>query len=481
MLLWADILLYACLVSAPLMYASVRPWAEIPLALISLAAFNLALAARPRALPALLRLPWVLLGAAMLPLILIQLVPFPPALVEKISPATFSFFSRYRPDGIASGMTLSVYPADTITGLVQYLTYAFVFLTVLVRLYPDGAPERKEEPSRLRKARYLQLGCLIGVLSLLFHSLYDFNLHITANGVYFVTLLALAAGAERFEGYDERFFRRTVNGIIVFGFGIALFAIVQMSGYNGRIYWVGIPAPSPVGPYYNSDHYAGFMELCVALAAAKAAAGILNTARVPRPDFARKFLWLATQEANDFLRFLFMAGVMAATIFMSTSRGGIMSFTLAMLTFFSIAVLVEWRTGKAGRAAVFLVTIGLLIAVLVVWLGPEPFLEKFHLLFADRHLDMEGPIGSRLTFYQQTLEVIRDFPSFGTGLRTFATHFSRYRAFDFTPHFLNYTHNDYLQLVSETGIGGAVFILVFLGLYVASLRRTARRLKGSGR
>jgi len=36
------------------------------------------------------------------------------------------------------------------------------------------------------------LGCLMGVLAILLHSLIDFNLHITANAVYFVALYALA-------------------------------------------------------------------------------------------------------------------------------------------------------------------------------------------------------------------------------------------------------------------------------------------------
>jgi hypothetical protein len=37
------------------------------------------------------------------------------------------------------------------------------------------------------------LGCLAGIASILIHSLTDFNLHITANAVLFVTLYALAA------------------------------------------------------------------------------------------------------------------------------------------------------------------------------------------------------------------------------------------------------------------------------------------------
>jgi O-antigen ligase len=40
--------------------------------------------------------------------------------------------------------------------------------------------------------RGVGLGCLMGILSILLHSLTDFNLHIPANAVYFVTLYGLA-------------------------------------------------------------------------------------------------------------------------------------------------------------------------------------------------------------------------------------------------------------------------------------------------
>jgi len=40
--------------------------------------------------------------------------------------------------------------------------------------------------------RGIVLGCLMGIVSIFLHSLTDFNLHIMANAVYFVTLFALA-------------------------------------------------------------------------------------------------------------------------------------------------------------------------------------------------------------------------------------------------------------------------------------------------
>ena len=45
--------------------------------------------------------------------------------------------------------------------------------------------------------RWIGLGCLLGVVAILFHSMTDFNLHIPANVVYFVTIYALALNTVR--------------------------------------------------------------------------------------------------------------------------------------------------------------------------------------------------------------------------------------------------------------------------------------------
>jgi hypothetical protein len=475
-----DVLLFGCLISAPLMYAAVDPWAQVLLALVSILVFNLAFVARPKALGRIVRSPLVWLGTGMLVVILCQLVHFPAEFIRKISPAAFAFYGRYFPGGIAANdrLTFSLYPSDTLDGLVQFLTYAFIFLTVLIRLQSsDAASEEPPHPVSLRKSCYLQLGCFMGVLSLLFHSLYDFNLHITANGMYFVTLLGLGAGAATAKDYDHEFFRRAVNVIIVFGFLVAVFAIIQKFSFNGRIYWIGMKAGSPVGPYYNYDHFAGFMELCSALAVSMVAASIFHTSFFHREGFVQKVLWFATAEANNTLRYLFMAVVMVSTIFVSTSRGGIMSFTLSMLIFFLILIWAAWRARKGRRISALIAVVCLLITVMVVWLGPEPFLKKFHFLSVQHVVKMEGPIGVRVMFYKGALDVAKDFPLTGTGFGTFGTNFMRYRTFDYTDEYLRYTHNDYLQLVTETGAAGAAFILFFLGLYGVYLGRVVRKLE----
>jgi O-antigen ligase len=482
LLTFAEGLLFLALIAAPLLYGSVHFLSLIFVAFLSVLTFNVMGMARPEALSRAFRTPWTLLGIVIGTVILAQLIPMPAEWIRMISPETYRFYQLYFPAGVQSGsyFTLSVCPGETVRGLIQFLTYGFFFLSVWMRLAPDPSTASDNiHPMSWRKSEFLKLGCLTGILAILFHSIYDFNLHIPANGIYFVMLLALGVGAAG-QNYDHAFFRRMVDFIVTFGFLIALFAILQKFSYNGRIFWFGMFAPYPVGPYYNADHYAGFMAMCSAVVVGKIVANVFHTSFAHCKGLAQKIFWFSTREANQALRSLLMCAVMVATIFMSASRGGIMSFALSQILFFSILLWMAGRQRKGKRWAGIVTAVILFVGVTVLWLGPEDFLKRFHMTSIEKIIKMESPDSIRIHFYRETIRVILDFPAVGTGLGTFGTNFTRYRFFDFPlaqTDFLRRTHNDYLELVSETGIAGTLFIIGFLMFYLRAVIRVVRKLE----
>jgi len=453
-----DFFLFTALIAATLMYGSVSFFSQILLAFFSLIIFSLILFTRSWALKPVLFSPLVLLGAGMLIFVMCQLIPLPLGFLKIFSPAAYGVYMNYFPIGMKPEgfFSLSVYPFDTMKGILQYLIYGLIFLSVRMRLLKGDEDKETTHPVSLKKSQYLKLGCLTGVLSLLFHSLYDFNLHITANGMLFVFLLALGVGTSP-NNYDNLFFRKSVNCIIFFGFLMALFALVQKLFFNGHIYWIGMPAPQPVGPFYNYDHFAGFMELCSAVAVGMVVASGLQSK-------------LSNQ-------YLLMAAVMIATIFFSSSRGGIMSFALSEIIFFFLIFKAVAQSSRAKSVFISIATVVSLSIILIIWLSPEDLLKRFHLLSFGNFLGMEGPINPRLLFYKDAMHVVHDFFVFGTGLNTFGTIFTQYRTFYYTGDFLRFAHNDYLQLISETGIGGIVFLFFFLGLFVSTTLRVKRDLR----
>ncbi len=372
----------------------------------------------------------------------------------------------------------SVYVWATVFDLIKFISYAFIFMTVLLCLSKDEGT-RSTSQTRRSMQSILRLGCLSGCLSIFFHSLYDFNSHIAANSLYFTVLLALACGpGSRGEEYNRAFFKRITDTIIWTGLGVAVFAIAQKFSYNGHIYWIGKAASDPVGPYYNYDHFAGFMELCTPLAIASAVAHVDRASISSRHSLVEKVLWFSTPEANQTLRYIFMAMIMAATVFMSTSRGGIMSFCLTQVIFFSVIIFHSIRRKKGQRLLFLGGTIIALITIFVLWLGPQEFLQRFELTSITKIIKMEGPDADRLKFYRDTITMIKQHPVLGTGLGTFGSAFAQYRQFNYTMDYLKYTHDDYLQLMAEMGaVFGGLIIVFYLFFFVREYVLCIRQLE----
>ncbi len=434
------------LVAAPLAYASVYPFTVFVFAILCAGNFYLAVSAPNAKIP---RNSFIILGLVFIGVACFQLIK-----------------------------GLSVYPWGTIFDLIKFSSYAFVFLAVITCL--AARQGRESTPSTRRSIQnILRLGCLSGCLSIFFHSIYDFNSHIFANALYFTVLLALACGpGSRGEAYNRVYFKRITDSIIWIGLSIAIFAIVQKFSYNGRIFWIGIEAPCPVGPYYNYDHFAGFMELCTPLAIAAAIANIDRASFSRRQGWVQKVLWFSTPEANKTLRYIFFAMIMAATVFMSTSRGGIMSFCITQVIFLAIIAFKAALRKKGQRILFLLGTLIILVSIFVVWLGPEEFLERFRLTSIEQIIKMEGPDADRLMFYRDTITMIKQGPVLGTGLGTFGSAFEQYRKFDDPPDFLRYTHNDYLQLMAEMGAwAGGGIIIIYLILFGWEYFLCVRRLE----
>ncbi len=82
-------------------------------------------------------------------------------------------------------------------------------------------------------------------------------------------------------------------------------------------------------------------------------------------------------------------------------------------------------------------------------------------------LKAEGGAGSRGILYRDTLRMITDNPWFGHGLGSYGTVFRSYNTQtgnDGLPQYYEYAHSDWLQLVAETGIMGALCFILFLSL-----------------
>jgi O-antigen ligase len=141
------------------------------------------------------------------------------------------------------------------------------------------------------------------------------------------------------------------------------------------------------------------------------------------------------------------AVLMAGTIFLSTSRGGMLAFAVEMALFAALTL----GKRRSPRIALGTASVCVLILALLIFLGKGQVLGRLGDL---------SP-GMRLAITKDSLRMFSQRPILGWGLGTFPTIYPTYRSF-YTNLFVNEAHNDYVQLLVETGLLGFALMLWFL-------------------
>ncbi len=252
-----------------------------------------------------------------------------------------------------------------------------------------------------------------------------------------------------------------VRTIMIFGFCLALFGLTQSFTSPTKVYWIReLNQSTAFGPFINRHHFAGYMELTIALPL-----GLLFSGAV---DKEKRLLYV------------FVAGLMGVALVMTTSRGGIVSLVAEIM--FLVVVTAIWKkqserrrtrsarfkriAGRIGMATALLV--GLFLGVIL--LGGEFSIYRFI-----DSVNTDDPTTGRAHFWSVTLDIIKAHPYLGTGLGAFGVIYTRYDTRNGLFR-LEQAHNDYLQVLSDAGIVGAILALGFVALlFYKALERARSR------
>jgi O-antigen ligase len=130
---------------------------------------------------------------------------------------------------------------------------------------------------------------------------------------------------------------------------------------------------------------------------------------------------------------------------------------LSLLLSLSLSLLLFYDFRKAERLLKKSVLILGLALIWAGWIGTSALVTRFFAVSEDIKL--------RWVIWENTTQILKDFPLFGSGLGTFAQIFPMYRTFHFRG-LVTHAENDFLQLASEVGLVGlGLLAILFLFLF----------------
>jgi len=381
------------LVFSPLAYGAVEPWSLMIMEAAAFGALFSCLAGSARD-NSFYAAPGITPLLLLLGYILFQLMPLPAGLVRILSPATFSLYE------------------ETAGVLAQQ---AWIPLTI----HPKAT-----------LAEFFRISAYVS---------------------FYVVTVQLLAGKE--------LLRKTVAVVIVLASLMAIAAILQkVISPDTTVFWFRkMPVnATPTGTYVYHNAYAGYMEMIVPV--------ILGLFFYYRPEVpyrqslrARLIEIFNQHRTNIHVLLGFAAILITTSIFVSLSRGGIISLALAVVFLLVVSFNKRKKRGST-RLTLFIITLTLLA---VGWFGWDTIFARF-----EEMRNVEGELeNDRFLLWQDSTNAIQDFSLTGTGFGTFLDIYPRYRTLPGRT-IVDHAHNDYIELLTDGGFVAMALVTWFLVFFL---------------
>lgn len=291
------------------------------------------------------------------------------------------------------------------------------------------------------------------------HASFVFWLKSCAYAIAFALVLALATSRERA--------RMIAYALVLSALLQAVYgALMHLAGADAEIFGARIAHASQAsGGFVNRNHFAGFLEIGLAMGIGLMVGSLEESGRRSWRQFWRDTARMLLS-AKAPLRLFLVAMVIA--LVMTRSRMGNTAFFSSLLIAGTVALILRRH---ATRSTVILVASLIVIDIFIVgaWFGVEKTIERLEQTTA---VEVEQRVEPSV----YALDMLKDYPVFGAGAGSFYSAFPRYRGPDIGA-FYDHAHNDYTQFLVETGPLGALLIgaLPLLALINCVLALSRRR------
>ncbi len=262
--------------------------------------------------------------------------------------------------------------------------------------------------------------------------------------------------------------KRLLMAIAVIGGIIAAITLAQNVFGNGKIFWF-VPTRyggGRSGPFINHSHLGQFMNLSIGAALGLLCVKLHEAFGRRRATPASILEYLSCSAAKQLWLLMAVMTLCAAAVFISLTRGGVVSMLVAIA--FTTLLFVSRRSLRGNGW--IMVIMALVAFTLVLYIGFDAVYDRLALL-----RDFNTSQGGRLQILKDIWVAWGKFPFFGTGL---GTHLVVYPMFDRSTIAALAAHaeNEYAQAAEETGLVGLGLLIIF-GIivwwsYAKSIRKT---------
>ena len=263
--------------------------------------------------------------------------------------------------------------------------------------------------------------------------------------------------------------KRLLMAMTVIGAVIAAIALTQNIFGNGKIYWFisSSHCKGYSGPFVNHSNYGQFMNLSIGAALGWLCVKLneaFSDKKAKLPDVVN---YLSTGPGKSLWLLAAMIGLCTATLFVSLSRGGVVSMLIAMI----LTTLLFASKQSCRSYSWIMVIIALVAFTCVLYVSFDAVYDRLASL-----KDFDNAQGSRLQMLKDTLVAWTRFPITGTGLGAYSV---VYPMFDRSTNagIAAHAENEYAQMLAETGLVG-LGLLIILGIIVFS--SLGKNLRNSG-
>ena len=256
--------------------------------------------------------------------------------------------------------------------------------------------------------------------------------------------------------------RRLCLACLINGSILSYFAVFQhFASDPGEIYWFYPSLGASFGPFINRNHFAFYTNICFGLSLGYIGSRMMGKVKSLRIED----LVEAIRDSMS-LWMLSVLVFMIGAVILCSSRAGLISLVGGtLITAMFVGATGSFREGWkwfALAACIFAIA-----ACIQIWLGFD---------FVDSRYAMHND--NRTALWQPLLQLIPQFPLFGTGLGSlpYAEPLTRIST-EQRDVYLEYAHNEYLQVAIEAGVIGllcGIALLVLLSARIAARIRSSR-------